>query len=345
MQEAAKAMPRFDALSNKFFYFFLEPLFPTVWGAYRMAIAGFVLLQYLVLLPDLQLFFGEEGLVLWSVIDNLVSPNLPTFGRISECNALNGMAPNALLYTMYALLQLSLILMFLGWRANLMAFFAWAIHMFFMHSSQLSAYGVAAFTNLALFFAVFSPINHALTPRRIRSGHSLSNVPTVWARVSLRALQLHLCIVYLATGIEKMMGLEWWNGNAIWYSLMEEQFNQFDFRWLASVPLLAKIMGWSVLLLETGYPIFIWLKPTRKYWLLGILGLHTGIAIFMGLHLFALIMVLLNLCAFGGILFNQIHQGQSVLFLKTLFRSLKTVFCLFGEKCRTQAAHFCSNNT
>jgi hypothetical protein len=84
------------------------------------------------------------------------------------------------------------------------------------------------------------------------------------------------------------------------------------------MPLLAKIMGWSVLILETGYPVFIWLKPTRKYWLLGILGLHTGIAVFMGLQLFALIMILLNLYAFGGVLLGGMPQNT---LLGTFFRA------------------------
>jgi hypothetical protein len=299
MQEPTMVMLRFDVLQNKISHFFLEPMSPAIWGIYRMVIAAFVLLQYWLLFPDLELFFGKEGLVLWEITDNLVSHNLPTFGRLSESAMLNNIPPNVLLYSMFTLLQIALILLFAGWKANIMALFVWVIQMFFMHSSQLSSYGVTAFTNLALFFAVFSPIGYTFTYRGMKNQKSGDDTTMTWARVSLRALQLHLCIVYLATGLEKMMGIEWWNGNAIWYSLMEEQFRQFDFSWLASVPLLAKIMGWGVLLLETGYPIFIWLKPTKRYWLIGILGLHTGIALFMGLHLFALIMILLNLCAFG----------------------------------------------
>ncbi len=331
MQEATtKATHPFDALQKNLFHFFTEPLSPHVWGVYRIAIAAFVLLQYLILLPDLSLIFGKNGIVLWGVTDNLVSRNLPTFGKIAEFSAFSSVDAQVLLFTVYTLFMGSLFFLLLGWRANWMAFLAWVLHMFFMHSSQLSAYGVEAFTNVVLFFAVFSPIGQSFVYRNGQFGSFVPIEPSAWSRVSLRALQIHLCIVYLATGIEKMMGQEWWNGNAIWYSLMEEQFNQFDFSWLASVPLMAKIMGWSVLLLETGYPIFIWLKPIRKYWLIGILSLHTGIALFMGLQLFGLIMIILNLCAFGGIFYEDLSNLYKSISYRIASRTLPK-FLLFGR--------------
>jgi hypothetical protein len=57
--------------------------------------------------------------------------------------------------------------------------------------------------------------------------------------------------------------------------------------------------GIAVLILEIGYPFFIWPKRTRPTWLLCILGMHIVIGITMGLYLFSLIMIVLNLAAFG----------------------------------------------
>lgn len=53
------------------------------------------------------------------------------------------------------------------------------------------------------------------------------------------------------------------------------------------------------LALELGYCIFIWPKQTRAIWIAGIVGLHIGIMIFLGLHLFGLIMVCLTVCLFA----------------------------------------------
>src|SRR5206468_3672064 len=59
------------------------------------------------------------------------------------------------------------------------------------------------------------------------------------------------------------------------------------------------IAGILICLLEIGYPALIWNKRTRKIWLIGICAMHVGIAFTMGMYLFALIMIVLNVAAFG----------------------------------------------
>jgi hypothetical protein len=69
--------------------------------------------------------------------------------------------------------------------------------------------------------------------------------------------------------------------------------------WMAQYPLLAKCIGWSTLIIETGYPLYIWWPRLRPYGYLAVVSLHVGIAIFMGLQLFAAIMIIFNTAAFG----------------------------------------------
>ena len=69
--------------------------------------------------------------------------------------------------------------------------------------------------------------------------------------------------------------------------------------WLANWPHLAFLGSWSTLILETGYCVFIWPRMTRKFWILGIVGLHLGIVFALGLTLFGLIMCLLTIGAFA----------------------------------------------
>jgi hypothetical protein len=58
-------------------------------------------------------------------------------------------------------------------------------------------------------------------------------------------------------------------------------------------------MAVTVCLLETGYPLFIWMRQTRAYWLFAIIAMHLGIGLAMGLDLFAFVMITLNLAAFA----------------------------------------------
>jgi hypothetical protein len=69
--------------------------------------------------------------------------------------------------------------------------------------------------------------------------------------------------------------------------------------WLASIPLIPKLAAWSILLLEIGYVVLIWPKRSRVIWLMGISLLHLSIGLLMGLWLFATIMIIMNVTAFG----------------------------------------------
>jgi len=117
--------------------------------------------------------------------------------------------------------------------------------------------------------------------------------------LSVRILQLHLCIVYIASGAEKAMGAQWWNGEAIWQTLMQTQFARFNMHWIAQYPLLAKCIGWSTLIIEMGYPLYIFWSRSRPYGYCAVVLLHLSIAIFMGLQLFSTIMIIFNTAAFG----------------------------------------------
>ncbi len=52
-------------------------------------------------------------------------------------------------------------------------------------------------------------------------------------------------------------------------------------------------------MIELGYPLLIWRKQTRTLWLALVCAMHAGIGLMMGMHLFALVMIILNLAAFA----------------------------------------------
>jgi hypothetical protein len=59
------------------------------------------------------------------------------------------------------------------------------------------------------------------------------------------------------------------------------------------------VIGILVCLMEATYPIFIWPHKTRLIWFTGVLVMHVGIGLTMGMYLFASVMIVLNLAAFG----------------------------------------------
>jgi len=114
-------------------------------------------------------------------------------------------------------------------------------------------------------------------------------------------LQLHLCVVYFFAGSLKAMGSTWYNGEAVWKAYQLPTFSGWghaDMTWLGQYTLFWAVLGWAVVLVETAYPICMWITRVRPYWLLAVIGMHTGIAVVMGLYEFSAMMILLNSCAF-----------------------------------------------
>jgi len=114
-----------------------------------------------------------------------------------------------------------------------------------------------------------------------------------------RVLQLHLCLIYFFGGLAKCLGSGWWDGSNFWRALIRPPFNVLDPEILVRWKYLFPVAGIIIALLEVSYPFFIWGRSTRKIWLLGICGMHAAIGLAMGMYLFALVMIVLNVAAFA----------------------------------------------
>jgi hypothetical protein len=192
---------------------------------------------------------------------------------------------------------LALVALLVGWNTRVAAAGAWFSHLMLMMTADSTNYGVDQFANIFLFYLTWMPSGAALSLDR-RLGRAPIG-PTSMARFALRVVQTHLCVVYLASGLGKAFGEQWWNGDAIWRTLNLPDYRQYDFTWLARYPWLAVGAGWMVLLVEIGYPILIWPRRTRRLWVAATVALHVGIVAFMGLSVFGAIMAVLTISAFA----------------------------------------------
>lgn len=177
------------------------------------------------------------------------------------------------------------------------AIVAWFLYLCSVKSGELFSYGVDNFTTIGLFYVLIAPLPDPFAlDRRLRKKHATDPHRMGFHR---RVLQIHLAVVYFFGGIAKCFGADWWNGNSIWRALTRPPFDLISPDFLIRFEYLLPAVGIVVCLLETGYPVFIWPKKTRAYWLISILLMHVSIGLTMGLYLFAFIMIVLNLAAFG----------------------------------------------
>jgi Vitamin K-dependent gamma-carboxylase len=285
---------------------FLHFLFPSesdTWlTVFRIGLGLQVTVYALFIRSDWHYLFGSsgKGLVgreLGEAITSFESPLIPRFGwLIAAGRTLNISEETVLTVAWVALLSAGCLLLF-GLLSRPAAIVAWFVHLCAAESGGLLAYGADNFMTTALFCLMLSPLpdRYAFDNWVVKNKPKDPHILGFWRRV----LQVQLCFVYFIGGIAKFLGNGWWDGSNLWRSLIRPSFNLVPPDLLVQFKYALPLLGISICLLEVSYPIFIWLKKTRWIWLGCILAMHAAIGLMMGLYFFALVMIVMNLAAFG----------------------------------------------
>jgi hypothetical protein len=242
--------------------------------------------------------YGRHGVVDRSVMWEDPSPRVPDLAWLEEILCFVGIPARAAVPLTFAAYVGGLLALLVGYRTRLAAALTCLFHMALCSSSYMACYGIDAFAQIGLFYCIWFPVGQALSLERF-PGRAKGEA-TFDARLGLRVLQMHVCIAYMASGVEKALGEQWWNGEAIWRALMSAPLDgSIDCSFLATFPWLARIACWTTLLLEAGAVAFVWHPSLRKSWLVGIVGMHLGIALFLNLWTFSATMIVFDIAAFG----------------------------------------------
>lgn len=290
------------ALSGRFLAWLTAEGSPRSLAFFRIGLAGIALVRLAALWPSLLDVFGQYGFVQWAITRSNLDSYLPHIGNVAILLKPLGVSADQTVRALAVLDIAVLAALAAGWHTRACALAAFLLDILFIHAAGGLLYGADIFIHIAFFYLVLMPSGDAFS-LDVRAGRRVDR-PSVAAGLTRRLLQLHLVVVYVSSGIEKAMGQQWWNGDAIWRSVALPAFRRpayitLDLSAIATVPWLPLVSGWLVLLVETGYGVFIWRRETRLVWLCLTLGMHLFIGVFLGMALFAAIMTLLNLAAFG----------------------------------------------
>jgi hypothetical protein len=266
-------------------------------AALRIGLAAVLLAQTASLAGSLNELYGSLGLAQRPVTEAMTPPGVPRLGWATDALAACGVPEADAIRAAFGVYAASLVALLLGWRTRPAAAVAWLAHLMFKAGNP-TTYGVDEFAHIALFYCVWLPVGRAWS-LDVRAGRA-SDAASPAARLGQRVVQFHLCVVYLASGLEKASGEQWWSGEAVWRALMRTDLGSgaWDFAWLAEIPWVAKCACWGTLAVELGYAFLIWPARTRRLWGAATIGLHLGIAVFMGLWSFSAVMVVLTTAAF-----------------------------------------------
>ncbi|AIM39000.1 hypothetical protein KO02_21610 [Sphingobacterium sp. ML3W] len=182
------------------------------------------------------------------------------------------------------------ILLFLGKRSKLPALGLLLLHHCFFIGNYSWSYGVDYLAQTGLFFSV---LFGGTAVRKLKRRQ--------WSQWGHSLFRLQLTVVYFFGGLGKASGATWWNGEAIWKAV-QQPFSGA----LLPIPVSAYqleplwiILGCSTVMLELVYPLVWFKKSSRPFVINGIIFMHIGIALCMGLWYFAILMIWYNLCAWN----------------------------------------------
>lgn len=287
---------------QRFVDFLFPPESDTWLAVLRIGLGLQVIVYALFLRSDWHYLFSssDKGLVgrqVGEAITSFDSPLIPKFSWLVALGRNLNMSEETVLSITWVCLLSAGCLLLLGLLSRPAAIVAWFVHLCAAESGGLLAYGADAFMTTALFYLMLSPLpdrysfDQWVTKTKPKNPQALG----FWRCV----LQVHLCFVYFIGGLAKCLGSGWWDGSNLWRSLIRPPFKLVPPDVLIRFKYALPILGISICLLEVSYPVFIWLKRTRGIWLVCILAMHAAIGLLMGLYLFALVMIVMNVAAFG----------------------------------------------
>ena len=279
-------MIRLQSIVDGWNRFFFKPESPLPIAVYRILFGVVVLMNQALLLPELEMWFGESG-VLPSTVAKASSGGggLNVFDHISTSNAA--------VWSVFWLSIITSITLAAGLATRVSAVLLWVCVVSLNHRNPVLLNSGDTFIRIALFFVIFSHAGAALSVDRwwrVKRGKE-SGPPAPRAPWAMRLIQLQLAVLYFYAFVWKTMGTMWIGGTALYYTSRLPEFFRFPMPYVFEHMWTIKLATWGTLVLEFALGVLVWVKELRYWVLLGGLLLHAGIDYTMNIPLFGFIMV------------------------------------------------------
>lgn len=176
-----------------------------------------------------------------------------------------------------------------GLSNRIVMFVTWAIAQGFIQRNYSILFGADMIGNLLLFYLSFTKSNDYFSLKsKILKTTTAKN--DLLSSVFYRLIQFQICIIYGYTGFEKLKGVTWWDGTALWTVLANPQFTNYDLIFLRHFPIVFAIGTFVTIIFEVYFPVMVAVRKTRPYWLGSGVLFHLGIGMVLSLMPFSLVM-------------------------------------------------------
>ena len=295
--------------------FWFTPADPVNLGAIRI-VTGLVLLWvHLTTLPDLMHFIGPHALLDQQAIREMSAlPFDPTDAgagplRSGDQSIWFYIQQPSLIWTLHGVFLIAALCFTLGWFSRIASVIVWIGHVSYVQRGGIIIYGMDSILSMLTLYLMLGPSGASLSLDRFLRRRKMDDAglqtappPCVPASIVLRLIQIHLCIIYLASGLAKLQGATWWNGTAVYRAIMMPEVAPVDMGWMGMHDWMWILISTSgcifTLITELSFPIFIWHHRLKPLVLASVILMQTGIAIILSLGSFQAAMFAATLAFF-----------------------------------------------
>ena len=145
------------------------------------------------------------------------------------------------------------------------------------------------------------------------------------SNLGVYSILLHLCLIYFVSGVHKIHSDVWFNGVATYYILNIDRFCSPLNHYFSNNAFIIAFTTYATILFEILFPFLIWVKGTRKLFLISGILMHLGIYFFMMIYDFEILFIMI----YGFFVTNE--EVKSILeYSKNKLRDSK-IYCQFRK--------------
>jgi len=286
--------------------FWFAPTSPTTLSAIRVLAGALLLYTHLVWSFGLTDFFGQNGWLPESLMQTMHQsaddPDGPGPAVGTGANFIwshfNYVHSTELMWTVHIAALFVFFFLFIGFFSRIMAVLAFLFAVSYANRITPGAYfGLDKINTMLAMYLMIGPCGARYSIDRLwRLRKGITDVPaSSSANLAIRLIQVHMCIVYLFSGLAKDRGFHWLVGEAMWLSFDMEEYRSLNMTWMASHPLLMNFITHVTVFWELSYCALVWPSLTRPWVLLMAVLVHVGIMLTLGMPTFGFAMLIGNL--------------------------------------------------
>ncbi|QDK37788.1 HTTM domain-containing protein [Bdellovibrio sp. NC01] len=249
----------------------------------RIALCGTMFYLYAVRLANLEYYTDASWIPRIHALDVMGELYKPLFMWMMWPDSMNPIA--------HVLLVVLLGLLTLGIGGRWIMWLAWILDAAFIQRNYAANFGADIIAALFLFYMSFTQSCERLSVLNLFRKKTVFKQSDMVSSMMIRMMQVQISVLYAYTGWEKLKGMSWWDGTALWSVLANPQMTTANFDFLRNVPWVIPMIAYSTMIYEIYFPAMVSWNKTRYFWLALGVFFHSGIAIFMGLGAFAMTMM------------------------------------------------------